>query len=187
VMDPPVYKYDKNPAGTILEQSPGPDTELTGPVELAFIVSRGPEKARVKVPELSGLALAAAIKEIEKSGVAFRFEMRPAAGKETPGTVVAQLPVPGTLQDAVTPVTVVYAAPAQVEGVVSALFSQPLPEYPYPLKATLLAEKPDGSMTPLITVEHPGTIFTLPYALPEGSVLVLQVLNRVVARVEAGK
>lgn len=187
ILDPPVYVYDKNPAGTILEQSPAPDTELTGPVQLAFVVSRGPEKAKVKVPELSGLSLEDAILQITKSGIAFSFSLRPAEGREKPGTVVAQLPVPGTLLDAVTPVTIVYASPVKAEGMVTGLFSLALPEYPYPQKATLIAEKPDGAKLTLISADHPGRSFTLPYTLPVGSVLVLQVLNRVVARIEAGR
>lgn len=187
VAEPPVYRWDKAAAGTILEQEPGPDTDLSGPVSLRFVVSRGPEKARVSVPTLTGLALSSAAERIKDSGVAFVFSMRPAEGKEAPGTVVAQLPAPGTLLDALTPVNLVFTAPVQAEGIVSGLFSQALPEYPYPLRIVLSAEKPDGSKIELVSVEHPGTLFTYPYALPAGSVLILQVANRVVARVEAGR
>ncbi len=187
VAEPSVYKWDKAAAGTILEQEPDPDTELSGPIQLRFVVSRGPEKAKVTVPELVGQSLESVSERIKRAGIAFVFTMRPKEGKEAPGTVVAQLPAPGTAQDALTPVNLVYAAPAQTEGMVSGLFSQALPEYPYPLKIVLSAEKPDGSKIELIAVEHPGTLFSYPYNLPVGSVLILQVANRVVARVEAGR
>jgi len=187
VKEPPLYVFDKSPAGTILEQSPAANVELTGPTQLTFVVSRGPEKARVRVPDLVGLSLQDAALQIEKSGVAFQFTIRPAEGRERPGTVVAQLPVPGTLEDPTTPVSVVYTAPAPAEGMVSGLFSQELPEYPYPLRATLYAEPPAGARIPLISVDHSGRLFSMPYVLPKGSVLVLQVLNKVVARVEVGR
>jgi len=187
VKEPPVYVYDKSPAGTILEQSPAPSVDLSGPTQLTFVVSRGPERAKVKVPDLVGLSLQDAALSIEKSGIAFQFTMRPTEGRERPGTVVAQLPVPGTLEDPAAPVSIVFGAPERTEGVVMGLFSQPLPEYPYPLRVVLYAEPPAGARIPLISVDHPGRSFTMPYALPEGSVLVLQVLNKVVARVEAGR
>jgi hypothetical protein len=69
----------------------------------------------------------------------------------------------------------------------SGLFSQSLPEYPYPLRSVLYTEPPTGPRVPLISVDHPGRLFTMPYVVPQGSVLVLQVLNKVVARVEAGR
>jgi beta-lactam-binding protein with PASTA domain len=187
VKEPPVFVFDKSPAGTILEQSPASNVDISGPVQLTFVVSRGPEKAKVKVPDLVGLTLAEAALQIEKSGVAFQFTMRPAEGRERPGTVVAQLPAPGALEDASAPVSIVFSAPAKAEGKVSGVFSQALPEYPYPLRIVLYAEPPAGGKIPLISVDHSGRSFTMPYDLPAGSVLVLQVLNKVVARVEAGK
>ena len=186
IREPSIYVFDKAPAGMILEQTPPPETELSGPVQLVFVVSRCPEKPKVKVPDLTGLTLAAAVLQIEKSNIAFQFTQRPAEAREQPGTIVAQSPAPGSMEDAGTTVSIVYAAPAMQEGQVSGLFSQELPEYPYPLRVALFAEPPAGPRLPLITVEHSGQAFTLPYTVPEGTVLVLQVLNRVVARVEAG-
>lgn len=187
VHEPPMYVYDKSPAGTILQQSPAPNVDLAGPTQLDFVVSRGPEQAKVKVPDLVGLPLQDAALQIEKSGIAFQFSVRTPEGRERPGTIVAQLPAPGTLEDPLAPVSIVYAMAPKTDGVVSGLFTQALPEYPYPLKTVLYAEPPSGARIPLITVDHPGRQFTMPYSVPEGSVLVLQVLNKVVARVEAGR
>jgi hypothetical protein len=36
-------------------------------------------------------------------------------------------------------------------------------------------------------VDHPGGEFNVPYRLPEGSVLILSVLNRELVREEAGR
>ncbi len=184
VKEPAVYIFDKSPAGTILEQSPSPETEISGPTQLDFVVSRGPEKPRIIIPDFAGLSLENAVKEIEKTGMAFQFTIRPAEGKEKPGTIVAQLPAPSSMEEQDNPVSLVFAAPAKKEGMTSGLFSQELPIYPYPLTLSLYAETPSGSRITLITVDHPGKQFTLPYELPLGSVLVLQVLNKIVARME---
>ncbi len=187
IKDPVVYVYDKSPAGTIMEQSPGAETPITGLMQLSLVVSRGPEKAKVKVPNMIGMTIEGVVEQLEKSGIAFKFSIRQAEGKEKPGTVVAQLPSAATLESPANPVAIVYTVPVSQKGMVSGLFSQVLPVYPYPLKVSLLAEAPSGAKTPIITVNHPGTLFTIPYTLPVDTVLVLQVLNRVVARVEAGK
>lgn len=187
VREPPVYVYDTASAGTILEQTPLPDTDIAGPTELIFIVSRGPEKNQAKVPDLVGLSLSDAALQIEKAGIAFEFTVRQPEGKDKPGTIVAQSRAPGSLVDPVTVVPLVLAAPKPVEGSVFGLFSHELPEYPYPLRSVLYVEAPNGSRAPLISVDHPGKRFTMPYIVPRGSVLVLQVLNKVVARVEAGR
>lgn len=186
VAEPPVYVWNEAAAGTILEQKPDPETVLSGPVELKLVVSRGPEKSRVKVPLLVGLKLNDAGAKIADSGVNFSFNMRPAEGKELPGTIIAQLPAPDTVQDAMDIVNLVYAAPEDMAGMVSGLFVQELPEYSYPLRVVLSAEKPDGSMDELVSVEHPGVLFTWPYQVRDGTVLVLKVANRIVSRVEAG-
>ena len=40
VKEPPLYVFDKSPAGTILEQSPAANVELSGPTQLTFVVDR---------------------------------------------------------------------------------------------------------------------------------------------------
>lgn len=184
VKEPAVYIFDKSPAGTILEQAPAPGTDISGQTQLNLIVSRGPEKPKVMVPDMLGLSLEDAIKQIEKSGIAFQFSVRPAEGRERPASVVAQLPAPGSMEDSDNPVSVVFTSATKKEGMTSGLFSQELPVYPYPLTLSLQAETPSGNTIAIIKVEHPGKLFTMPYELPVGSVLVLQVLNKVVARLE---
>ncbi|HPE36820.1 MAG TPA: PASTA domain-containing protein [Spirochaetales bacterium] len=187
VHEPPVYVYDPSPAGTILQQSPQAETELTGAVQMTFVVSRGPEQSKVTVPELAGLNSEAAARAIEKAGINFSFTVRPAEGSEKSGVVVAQLPVPGTVQNPAEPVQLVFTLPKEQSGMSSGLFTRDLPEYPYPLSVTLYAETPTGPRTTLVSVEHPGGPFSWPYVLPNGSVLELQVLNKVVARQEVGQ
>ncbi len=185
VKDPPIYAYNAAAAGTVLEQKPLPGTDLSGPVQLELVVSRGPAEAKIAVPNLTGLQLADAIVQIEKSGVPFGFEAREAAGKEKAGTVVSQLPAAGAQVDRTQPVALVYALPAKAEGMTSGLIKQTIPEYPTALTVTVKAKYPSGETVKLAEVLHMGGLFTLPYVVPEGSVISLSVLEREILKFEA--
>jgi hypothetical protein len=64
------------------------------------------------------------------------------------------------------------------EDEVFALFSYNLAPNPYPLPVSLEAILPDGERRFLVTVNHPGGKFVVPYRLPAGSTLILSMLNR---------
>ncbi len=179
VKEPPVYVFDKALAGTILEQKPVAGTEIGGPTQLELVVSSGPEKAQVRVPDLTGLSIEDAVLQVEKTDLAVNFSMRAGGKSERSGSVVAQTPTAGSLIPPNARVSVTLAAPAPSKDKVAGIFSRDLPEYPYPLKVTLEARSPSGDSTPLLTVNHSGGSFTAPYVLPEGYILVLSVLDRV--------
>ncbi len=185
VREPPIYSFSAEPAGTILEQTPLPGTPVSGAFELVFVVSKGPEREKLRVPDFSGLELGAAFLQIEKSGVSFAFELREPRAGEKPGTVVSQTPAAGSSIPETDVVKLVATSYAARDGMVGGLFSRELPEYPYPVKATLSWVDLEGVRTPIVQVMHRGTLFQAPYLVPEGSLLVLQVLGRDVARVEA--
>ncbi len=184
--EPPMYQFSTEAAGTILEQKPEPGTDVAGPTRLEFVVSRGSENAMVKVPDLVGLPIADAMERIRQSGIFFTFSARPAQSGEAGETVVSQLPAGQAVVAANTRVALVVAAPAKVaEGEVFGLFERTLPEYPYPLSLKLEALLPTGERRRLIATDHPGGPFSAPYHLPEGSVLILSILNREVLREDA--
>jgi beta-lactam-binding protein with PASTA domain len=189
IKDPPVYVYDKAPAGTILEQKPLPDTAITGPTQLELVVSRGPDKVQVAVPELVGLSIdqASAIIQSEsstmfqgaqKTNLVFDFSMRAPGKSERAGIVVAQTPAPGSMIATNSRVSLTLTNPAPAEGKVAGIFSRDLIVYPYPVKVSLVALSPEGEKTPIFTVNHPGGAFTAPYVAPAGSALMLFVLDR---------
>lgn len=183
--EPAMYRFSTESAGTILEQKPVPGTDISGPISLEVIVSRGPENAMVKVPDLVGLPIADAMDRIRESGVFFTFTARQAQGKEAPGTIVSQLPAGQTVVSANTRVAVVVSAPTKpAEGEVFGLFERELPVYPYPLAVQLEVLLPSGERRKIVSVNHPGGPFSAPYVLPVGSVLILTVLNRELFREE---
>ena len=178
VKEPPVYVFDKSPAGTILEQKPLPETEISGPIQIDFVVSRGPEQALAKVPDLVGLTYSDALLQIEKSDLVVKFSMRSAGKGEKTGIVASQTPTAGTMIQATAVVSVALTKPAPEKGMVADVYARELPVYPYPLRIALESIDPEGERIPVMTVDHPGGLFTAPYVLPEDSVLVLTVLDR---------
>ncbi|HOT62741.1 MAG TPA: penicillin-binding protein, partial [Treponemataceae bacterium] len=63
-------------------------------------------------------------------------------------------------------------------------FRETLPSYPYPFQVKLEAITPKGDRYELISMKHPGGEFTVPYAVSEGTVLSLTILNKEVSTVE---
>jgi eukaryotic-like serine/threonine-protein kinase len=178
VKEPPVYVFDKSPPGTVLEQKPLPETEIAGPTQLELVVSRGPEKAQVRVPDLAGLSIDDALLQVEKTDLVVDFSMRAAGKSERQGAVVAQTPAAGSMIPANARVSVTLSFPAASKDRAAGIYSRDLPEYPYALKVTLESLDPSGTRSPVLTVNHPGGSFTAPYVLPKGDALVLSVLDR---------
>ncbi|OHE66245.1 MAG: penicillin-binding protein [Treponema sp. GWB1_62_6] len=186
VREPPAYKFSPEAAGTILEQKPEPGVEVSGPMKLEFVVSRGPENAMVKVPDLVGLPVADALERIRQSGIFFSIQIRPAAGNEAGDTVVSQLPAGQEVVAANTRVALLVSTPTELEeGELFGLFSRTLPDYPYPLSVKLEALLPTNERRRIFSSDFPGGEFSVPFRLPEGSTLILSVLNREILREDA--
>ncbi|MDR2185970.1 MAG: PASTA domain-containing protein [Treponema sp.] len=183
--EPFMYAYSEAPSGTILQQKPEPGTALSGPAELEFVISRGPERTMVQIPELVGLSVSEALEQIDRSKVNFVFSLRPAQAGERGGIVVAQEPEPLTMAPADVLVSVNVAAPSRVEeGEVYALFSHAIAPNVYPLPVRLEAQLPNEERRILASVHYSGGDFTVPYRLPVGSTLILSMLDREIYREE---
>ncbi|WP_010253758.1 PASTA domain-containing protein [Treponema primitia] len=183
--EPFMYQYSPEVPGTILQQSPEPGTTISGPIALELVISRGLEREMIKIPELTGLSIGEALELIGKSGIRFSFSERPPRTGEKPETVLSQTPAAETVTEAGTELSLVVSSPAALnEGEVFGIFSYTLPVNPYPLSVSLEAMLPSGERRPLITVNHPGGKFTVPYRLPSESILILSMLNRELYREE---
>ncbi|HRV29808.1 MAG TPA: PASTA domain-containing protein, partial [Spirochaetia bacterium] len=131
-----------------------------------------------------GLDISGLYRVLAESGINFKVVMRSAEGKEKQGYIVSQNPQPGTLIDPTEQVQIVCTNTQTTSGMIGGLFTTELPEYPYPLSLKLVAELPSGQKQTLLETKHPGKEFSLPYFLPENTVLVLSVLDRVILRKE---
>jgi beta-lactam-binding protein with PASTA domain len=178
IKEPFMYQYAREAAGTILQQNPPAGTDLTGQAVLELVVSRGQENVRITVPDLEGASLQTALERLNQARLNFIFELVQPGEGDTPETVAAQNPLGGSEVNAEGRITVSLYAPVPKEGEAAGLFRYTLPRNPYPLPVTLDALLPGGATRRLISVNHPGGDFTLPYRLPGGSTIVLTMLDR---------
>ncbi|GHV75927.1 PASTA domain-containing protein [Spirochaetia bacterium] len=183
--EPFMYQYSPELPGTILQQRPEPGTSISGPTALELVVSRGLENELIRVPALTGLSINAALAIIGDAGIRFTFSPRPPRRGENPETVLSQAPAAETLVAVNTELSLVVSSPVELKaGEVFALFSYTLPVNPYPLPVSLEAMLPTGTRQSIITMNHPGGKFTVPYRLPAGSTLILSMLGRELYREE---
>jgi beta-lactam-binding protein with PASTA domain len=191
--EPFMYEYSSETPGTILRQKPEPGAGISGPTVLELVVSRGAENAMIKVPSLAGLPMADALEQIGRTGVDFVFRLRTARGSEAPGMVVFQDPPADTVAAANIRISLTVSAPEQPvtrDGEVFSLFRYQMAPNLYPLSIRLDALLPAapgaagnrGERRRLLTTDYAGGELTVPYLLPEGSVLILSMLNREIHR-----
>jgi beta-lactam-binding protein with PASTA domain len=181
IKEPFMYQYAKDPAGTIIQQNPPAGTDLTGPVLLQLVVSRGQEDALITVPELEGLGLQAALERLRQAGLTFIFDLTDDPDGK-PETVAVQNPPGGTEISTDTKVHLTLYAPIPEAGETAGLFSYTLPKNPYPLQISVDALLPGGGKRRLAALNHSGGEFSLPYRLSEGSTIILSILDREIYR-----
>jgi len=181
--EPLMYDFSPAAPGTILRQKPESGADISGPMGIEFVVSRGLDNTLVTVPQLTGLTLSNALELIGRTGILFDFSLRPLREEEKGATVASQNPAAGISVSANTRVSLVVTAPDDLaEGEVFKLFSYRIPQNPYPLPVHLEALLPSGDRVRLVSVDYPGGNFTVPYRLPADSVLILSMMNREIHR-----
>ena len=181
--EPVMLDYSNEPPGTIIQQSPEAGTDISGPTQLEFVVSRGPQHSLMTVPQLTGLALSDALAWIGSAGIFFEFSVREPMPGEAGETVVLQSPPAGTSVTANTRISLTVTAPNSIfEGEVFSLFSHTMSPNPFPLPVRLQALLPTGELTEIIGVDFPGGRFTVPYRLPVNTVLILSMMDREIYR-----
>jgi len=177
--EPLMYEFSPENPGTILAQKPEPGTDISGPMTMEFVVSRGRENATVDIPQLTGLDLYRALQLISSTGINFRFRSRERGAGERGETVVSQNPPANTTAPMNTLVQLTVTAPERLENnELFGIFSYVIPVNPYPLEVRLEALLTSGERIRLFTVDYLGGEFTFPYKLPAGTNLVLSMLNR---------
>jgi beta-lactam-binding protein with PASTA domain len=182
IREPFMYQYSTEPAGTVLQQNPAPGADLTGPITLELVVSRGQENTRLTVPNVTGLPFSDVLDRLSQIKAGFTFTMRNAEAGENPGTVYSQDPAAGTEINTDDKITINITAPVAAEGETAGLFRFNLPVNPYPLPLTVEAELSNGTKQRLVNTNHAGGEFSMPYRLPTGSVIILSMVGREIYR-----
>ena len=185
--EPLMYEFSTENPGTVLAQKPEPGTDISGPMTLEFVVSKGRENASIVIPQLTGLNIQKALEMISSSGINFHFTAREKRGDEKGETVVSQTPSVDTTAPINTIVQLTVTYPEKLNNnEIFGIFSYSIPINPYPLEVRLEALPSSGERVRLFSANYIGGEFTVPYKFPAGTVLVLSMLNRELHRETVG-
>ena len=183
VLANPEYKADVSDAGTILEQDPEEGTEISEPITLKLVVSRGPNFENTRPPKLVGQTINDLLQAITRHKIVFDITGHKAENGEVPGTVVNQEIFDSEFIPNYSRMKVEMALPdGSIDDNVYGIFTQKLPAYPYPVPMRLEATPSEGDPFTIISFSHPGGELTIPYAVPKGTVLSLYVVDKLNSR-----
>ena len=179
ILAEPQYKPDVSEAGTILEQDPPEGTDISEPVVVHLVVSRGPTFENTRVPKLVGMSVENFVQTISRSKIVFDVSSRRAAAGEKAGLVVAQQEFDGEFIPNYTRMTVEIVLPAgEQDGNVYGVFTHEVVEYPYPIPMEIRAEDSEGVVTTYVSFLHNGGHITIPYAVKKDTKLSLWIDGR---------
>jgi beta-lactam-binding protein with PASTA domain len=182
VLGEPLYESNIAEPGTVLQQTPLPGTPISDPVTVRLVVSRGPQYERTRTPYLVGMTVNDVLQQLARTKIIFDFTSRTATAGEKANTVVAQDPITAEYVSNYSRYNAVFAFGTESNEVISGLFTVTLPEYPYAVPMRLDVKTPDSGTFTLVSFNHPGGKFTVPYTVPRGSELVLYAAGRETAK-----
>lgn len=104
-----VYRPGEQPVGTVVEQTPIGGNRLAAGERVELVVSRGPERASVTLPELVGSDVDEALTRLTELGFTRVESVAAAVSFSAPRSVVAMSPAQGTTVVQSTPVILHYA------------------------------------------------------------------------------
>ena len=176
IKQPYLTQYSAEPAGTILEQEPAAGTPISSNMELTFVVSKGAQSETTQVPDMTGADLKKIYQVMQRAAVTFAFTAGSTTGTDI--TVQQQSAAAQSEVPVFSSVTLTVSLPEPADGMVSGILKTTLAEFPYPFTVSLYAAYPNGDKDMLTSFRHPGGACSVPYTVPEGTKLSLEVLNK---------
>ena len=176
IKQPYLTKYSAEPAGTILEQEPAAGTPIANNMELTFVVSKGTQAETTQVPDMAGADLKKIYQVMQRAAVTFAFTAGSTTGTDI--TVQQQSAAAQSEVPVFSPVTLTVSLPEPANGMISGILKTTLAEFPYPFTVSLYAAYPNGDKDLLTSFRHPGGACSIPYTVPKGTQLSLEVLNK---------
>ena len=187
IKTPIIYQYRPGvPSGRVLAQSPAPDTKITGIASLELVVSQEQGAvSMVTVGDYVGKSFQEAIQELTRDNIPFAFSVKAPSKGTDPGVVTAQVPDKGSQAEYGQVIQLTMSAPTNVgKDNVFGLFKFSLPPQAIAVNVRLVIAS-DSMPKEIFSMKHPGGPLAVPYIVPEGTDLVLYVLDQEVAREKA--
>ncbi len=173
---PYIYVYNDAEPGTILEQKPLPDTEITILTDLSIVVSKGPEDLLTLVRDYDGTGWQRALQLAIADSFPFTFSSRPAGRGEVPGMVISQSPAAESEVPSDIVRQIYITEPVEIEqGYIFGILEKELPVYPVKVPVEVNSITPGGIKTTLAKLYHSGGLLTVPYIVADGSTLIISI------------
>ncbi len=183
IKEPVMYVYNDAPPGTILEQKPKPETEITGLTNLELVVSRGPKGREVTVENYVGLGYKEAVAKLAQAGIPFVFKLEEKESANKSGVIVSQEPAKGSVVPQGALMQFIMTKPRGLEkGEVFGLFQYSLPEYPVAVDMKFESVSDTGQRDLVFFMKHTGGAISIPYVQKEGTTLILSIYDKEVIR-----
>lgn len=175
IKKPYIGVYSDTPKGTILEQKPLPETQITGPTQLELVVSLGPQGESVMIKNYMERSYLDVLSEVVRDETPFAFTVRDASRGERPGIIVSQIPSAESYVPAGTLIQFIMTKPSGIpEGKVFGLVQKTLPEYPIPVTLRVEVLSPEeGTVSELFSMRHKGGLLTIPYVEDINSIIIV--------------
>jgi len=103
------YQHSDRAAGTVVSQDPAGGQRLADGGSLSLVVSSGPERAAVELPDLVGADVDAAVQQLQRLGFGRVETLASGVSFDRPRAVVAMQPAAGTAVPPGTPVLLHYS------------------------------------------------------------------------------
>jgi beta-lactam-binding protein with PASTA domain len=187
IREPVLYRYEKGVApGRVLAQSPAAGTKITGITYLELSVSQDPgSESRILLGDYVGKSFQEAISELTRDNIPFAFLVKKAPKASDAGLVLNQNPGADARMPYGQVVQLTMAPPTNVgKDNVFGLFTFSLPDQPIGVNVRLVLIS-DSEPKEMLSMKHPGGPLAVPYIAPEGSELVLYIMDQEVARQKA--
>jgi beta-lactam-binding protein with PASTA domain len=189
IKTPIIYQFKPGvPSGRVLAQSPAPNTKITGVASLELVVSQEQGAvSMVTVGDYVGKSFDEAIQELTRDNVPFAFSVKAASKGANAGAVISQNPPKGAQAEYGQVIQLTMTAPTATsvgKDNVFGLFQFTLPPQAIAVNIRLVIVS-DSLPKEIFSMKHPGGPLGVPYIVPEGSELVLYVLDQEVARQKA--
>jgi beta-lactam-binding protein with PASTA domain len=187
IKTPIIYQYKPGvPSGRVLAQSPAPNTKITGVASLELVVSQEQGAvSTITIGDYVGKSFEEAIQELTRDNIPFTFAVKATPKGTDGGAVIAQSPSKGSQVEYGQVIQLTMTKPKDVgKDNVFGLFQFALP--PQAIAVTIrLVIVSDSMPKEIFSMKHPGGPLAVPYIVPEGSDLVLYVLDQEAAREKA--
>jgi len=171
-----IYATSEEPFGTVIEQSPIPNSEVGTFTQLDWVVSAGAEiNEGIVIPDLRGAHFDSALQTLLREQIPFRFRLAEAPSPESAYKIALQDPLPGTIIQN-EELTLVIDIPAAVDlGFSFGIYEYTLAAENSDTPSTLSvrADLPNNQQRMLAEYTHTPQYISVPYLLPSGSEIML--------------